>query len=271
MVVDRAGYLPFGEGVGDHRALFVDISLVSVLGADLPPIQTARARKLKLQDPRIVKKYNKSLKLFIKSHDLELRSFQLQNKATFPLTSQDAHEYEILDKIRIEGMKYAEKRYRRLKMGGVPWTPELTDIRVGIEVWMLVLRRNRGCKVSARTIMRKKSKAHMDNVNTNVPDEYTQIEIDKLFLQYKEYISDATSLRQSFQHALASARALEGNTKAATKLATHDRVEAQRLTATRIRRMNGTCRNSGGLAQVVAPNTEGEWVELQDRESMILI
>ena len=89
-----------------------------------------------------------------------------------------------------------------------------------------------------------------------------------MFLQYKEYITDATSLRQSFQHELASAKALEGNTKAATELATQERVEAQRLTALRIRRMNGTCRSNGGLAQVIAPNTEGEWVELQEREPM---
>jgi len=153
-------------------------------------------------------------------------------------------------------------------MGGIPWTPELTDIRVGIEVWMLVLRRNRGCKVSAKTIVRKKSKAHMNDVNTNVPDEYAQVQIDKLFIQYKEYITDATGLRQSFQHELASAKALAGNTKAATELATQERVESQRLTALRIRRMNGTSRTSGGLAQVVAPNTEGEWVELQEREPM---
>ena len=38
VIVDKAGYLPFGVGVGDHRALFVDVSLVSVLGANLPPI-----------------------------------------------------------------------------------------------------------------------------------------------------------------------------------------------------------------------------------------
>ena len=268
VVIDKAGYLPFGEGVGDHRALFVDVSLVSVLGANLPPIQSARARKLKMKDPRIVKKYNKSLKHFFKRHKLDTRSAKLQQNATFPLTPQAAHEYEKLDKIRIEGMKYAEKRCRRLKMGGIPWTPELTDIRVGIEVWMLVLRRNRGCKVSAKTIVRKKSKAHMNDVNTNVPDEYAQLQIDKLFIQYKEYITDATGLRQSFQHELASAKALAGNTKAATELATQERVESQRLTARRIRRMNGTSRTSGGLAQVVAPNTEGEWVELQERESM---
>ena len=131
----------------------MDVSLVSVLGANLPPIQSARARKLKMQDPRIVKKYNKSLKYFFKRHNLDTRSAKLQQNATFPLTLQAAHEYEKLDKIRIEGMKYAEKRCRRLKMGGIPWTPELTDIRVGIEVWMLVLQRNRGCKVSDKTIV----------------------------------------------------------------------------------------------------------------------
>ena len=129
-----------------------------VLGDNLPPIQTARARKLKLQDPRIIKKYNKCLKHFFQRHQLELRSRTLQRHATFPLSSQDAIAYEKLDRIRIDGMKYAEKRCRRLKMGGVPWSPELTYIRVGIEVWMLVIRWNRGCKVSTRTIIRKRVK-----------------------------------------------------------------------------------------------------------------
>ena len=68
---------------------------------------------------------------------------------------------------------------------------------------MLVIPRNRGCKVSARTIIRKKNKAQLNEVNTNVPDELAQLEIDKLFLRYKEYISEATGRRQAFQHSLA--------------------------------------------------------------------
>ena len=34
----KAGYLSFGEGVEDHRPLFVDIVTSSVLGVKLPPI-----------------------------------------------------------------------------------------------------------------------------------------------------------------------------------------------------------------------------------------
>ena len=41
------------------------------------------------------------------------------------------------------------------KDGGVPWTPELSQIRLGIEVWMLVLKRLRGCLVNSRTISEK--------------------------------------------------------------------------------------------------------------------
>lgn len=58
----KADYLPFGEAFGDGRALFMDITLASVMGVDLPPIQSARASKLKLQDPRIVKNTIKIIK-----------------------------------------------------------------------------------------------------------------------------------------------------------------------------------------------------------------
>ena len=60
--VSKAGYLPFEEGVGDHRSLFVDIVISSVLGVKLPSIETATARGLRSQDPILVNKYNKLLK-----------------------------------------------------------------------------------------------------------------------------------------------------------------------------------------------------------------
>lgn len=52
--------------------------------------------------------------------------------------------------------------YRRLKMWGIPWTPELAYIRLGIEVWILAHNKNKGYKVSARKIAMKKTKADMD-------------------------------------------------------------------------------------------------------------
>lgn len=111
---------------------------------------------------------------------MELRTLKLQKTATVPLTTHDPYEYIKLDKIRIEGMKYARKRCRMLKMNGAPWTPELTNIRVEIKVWMLVLKRNTWYKESARTIILKKAKANLDDSNTNVPDEFSQQKIHML-------------------------------------------------------------------------------------------
>ena len=65
----------------------------------------------------------------------------LQERVSFSLKEEVAIEYKSLDKLRIDGMKYTETKCRKLKMGAVPWTPELTKIRMRIEVWMLVLKR----------------------------------------------------------------------------------------------------------------------------------
>lgn len=125
VVIIKTGYLPFGEGVGYHRALFVNIQLISVLGTKLRSIKPARSRKLKLQDPRIRKKYNRALKHFFKKHNLKQRACALQQRA-FTLSSTDSKEYKTLNGIRIQGMKYAEKGCKKSKIGCVPWTPELT-------------------------------------------------------------------------------------------------------------------------------------------------
>ena len=48
------GYLPF---VFDHRALYIDVPLSVVFGHELPPVVRPQARRLKCDDPRIVKRY----------------------------------------------------------------------------------------------------------------------------------------------------------------------------------------------------------------------
>ena len=86
--------------------------------------------------------------------------------------------------------------------GGGGWTPELTHLRLSIEVCILVLKRNRGYKFSARTLLRNKVKVNMGETNTNVPDEAAKQEIKLLFLKYKEYLLEETEMHQIFQHEL---------------------------------------------------------------------
>jgi len=56
ITVIKAGYLVFGEGVGDHRPLFMDVTVTLTLGIKMAVPKKMVARHLKLQDPRVVKK-----------------------------------------------------------------------------------------------------------------------------------------------------------------------------------------------------------------------
>ena len=266
--IRKAGYLAFGEGVGDHRPLFIDVTIASSLGVNLPPPRSVKARRLKLGDPRVIKAYNKALKIYFSRFSLLDQIQLLQAKITYPLSLPAATEFERLDKIRIQGMKYAEKRCRKLRMGGVPWTPELTRIRTRIEVWQLVLRRLQGCLVSARTIIRKKNKASMRDTETNVTQQYAQDQIHKEFDSYKEYVNNSASKRQSFLHELAQAKASKGKLKVSTQLKVILRNEAQRASAARVRRMNGTTRTSQGLPKVIILNPDGVDTEVNDKGQM---
>ena len=83
IVVEKAGYLPFGEGVGDHRALFIDVTIASILGVNLPPDKAASARRINLQDPRIVTKYVKNQIIHVEKiqerHFLEIKKSNAKN------------------------------------------------------------------------------------------------------------------------------------------------------------------------------------------------
>ena len=108
--VTKAGYMPFGEGVGDYIPLMIDINERSVFGNSGAPSSKLRARKLKLNDPRIIKKYLHLLDKFYEKHHIYQKIYDLnQTPVRYPLQPQIATLYEAIDLIRVEGMRYAEK------------------------------------------------------------------------------------------------------------------------------------------------------------------
>lgn len=113
----KNGLSSFWRWGGDYIALFVDGTIASTLGMNLPPYKNAKSHMLKLQDPRLIKKYNKCLNHFFKRHFLSDQTKLLQARVSCPITSEHAKEYERLDKLRIVGMQYAEKQCRKLKKG----------------------------------------------------------------------------------------------------------------------------------------------------------
>jgi len=123
----KAGFLALSPHLGDHRPTYVDIPWKTLLGDDVLHIERPPARRLTTRDPKVVKKYNRLLEDFLLKHHIPSRLETLKqatdDQTTYsPLQLQ---QLEQLDTEITEGMRYAEKRCRKLAMGGLDFSPSL--------------------------------------------------------------------------------------------------------------------------------------------------
>ena len=127
ILVNKAAYLPFGDGAGDHRPLIVDIDEVSVFGAAGVPSGKLKARRQKLNDPRIITKYSSLLHNFYVKDTLYLKLRHLKKiPVSYPIQKEVAKKYEEIYLIQVQGMQHTEKQCCKLHGGKIPWSPEIT-------------------------------------------------------------------------------------------------------------------------------------------------
>jgi hypothetical protein len=156
-------YYAFHETVqSPHWALWVDISFQHAFGCKLQTSTPAAARRLHLKDPWVVQKCNKILEKELQRLRLPQRLFLLETKvrARF-ITEAQAREYEAVHVAGLQCKAHAERKCRKMKMGGVDWSPEYQQSRDVIELWALLQRKKLGMKVSSRRLRRwiRKTKA----------------------------------------------------------------------------------------------------------------
>ena len=115
-------------------------------------------------------------------------------------------EYDALDILREKGMQFAEKRCRKLKMGGVPWSPAIKKAWDQILFWTLVLKRQKRCHVSVRRILRPKKRLKIKG-ETQMNQQEVIDQLDKAYTHYKSLKKRAFDERLNFQEALAQVKA----------------------------------------------------------------
>ena len=211
----RAGYLAFGDTPGDHRCIWIDVPHKMILGYHMADIPRANARRLKLDDPRTVQKYQDILDIFLSSRQVYSRLRELRNtvKPGQQLSPTQEKNYESIDRIRFKGMKIAEKKCRKLKMGKKQWSPALQKARDTILFWTLIKRRLKRCKVGARRILKLKKKLKIQR-NTHLTLQEVDIELSLAYKQYRVCRKHHKELRMNFLESLAQAKADKGDQKA---------------------------------------------------------
>jgi hypothetical protein len=107
-----SGYSAFTWGMySDHRLLWIDIDMESILGTNQPPLWKPQARRLKCENPTLVKKFNLIRMQHARQHNIEDTIKHIQHQIDTNVPMEDwSIEFEALDVIRIEGVMAADAK-----------------------------------------------------------------------------------------------------------------------------------------------------------------
>jgi hypothetical protein len=152
--VNQAGYLPFRDGCeSDHRLICAGFSFRSAFGqVEVKPPQIA-IRKLKADDPRLAKRYNRKVKAALVKEGLIQKAFALQVQVgKHERSTELENDYNWIQGRNVQIRKEIESRLRKLRMGGVEWSPKLQKYCDKIELWKMMKKRCKGRRVSTKRI-----------------------------------------------------------------------------------------------------------------------
>lgn len=163
ITVKRAGFLPFSKLPGDHRAVWMDISLKDVIGYIPPPLALYHARRLKLQDPRIVLKYIHHLKSLLNNQQTLAYIHQLSEIPSTAWTAEHTQQYQQLALTFRSAMMEAERNCRKFHTGAHPWSPILDDARKRQFYWELSIKKLQGLHVPTRKLLKISKRLKISN------------------------------------------------------------------------------------------------------------
>ena len=92
--IDAGGWLRFGEGIGDHRVIYIDIPSQLLLGENKFTIIPPQVLRLKCDDPRVVRKYNEILEKQYQQHNTLQRIETLNQTFHTPMLPEEIVELE---------------------------------------------------------------------------------------------------------------------------------------------------------------------------------
>jgi hypothetical protein len=139
--------------------LWMDVPVELALGYSPSAIAKASPKRLILQDPRIVKKYNAILQEHLVKHDVLPQLQKLETEIVGTLSPAQITEYNRLDNLRIQATLFAQQRCRKLRMGEVPYSTKLCFAGKKIRAWKLLLKKKSGGSVNTKYLHRKLKEA----------------------------------------------------------------------------------------------------------------
>ena len=254
--VSGGGYYGWDESVpSTHRALWLDIPRDQLLGRR-EVTDSFDARRLKMEDPRVTSKYTKyaetQYRKFGIGRQLHLLHQELKARPRHP-TKRQQRRFNWIQKKAYSIRKEAEKHCRKLRKGKVPWSPAIQLLRDKLEVYRLLIKQSKRCRISSRRLRRYLKKAGLaDSGIWRLSLQQLEERRKRAWKKYKRAKKNAPTLREEFLRDLARARAEKKGTTAQREKKRILQEIRQREEARRSRNARGKG-FTGGLKRINIP------------------
>ena len=154
----HAEFLPLWSIMGDHRGIIIDIPEQVLYGEQKLTIARSQARRLQCNRSTVRNKYNRNLFKQLVNHKIPHKIQQLCSQYYVENPAEGNILQEQIDRIKKDSMKFAEKKCRKIGMGAVPYSPSVLIWKNRRDLWSMVIRFHRGCKINRAIIKRKAKK-----------------------------------------------------------------------------------------------------------------
>lgn len=266
----RKGYLAFGDMPSDHRLGWMDVLYTTAFGHKMEPINIPGARRLKTDDPRILKKWIKSYEKSIRESKFHKRVFELEKKVNSrpegtDLTEEEKSTFSKLLNERKKFIEIADRKCRKLYMSNIACSPELNKTKKLVQLIEGTLTRKRGARFSLTKIKRLERKTNHFNLHLmSVEDLKSKLEAAKRKKIQEDKVADQR--RQTYLEQKAAAVAHEKDIDKQTVYKTLIDREKTRNSHRKINHALGKTRTAG-LTKVEVVQ-DGEVVDITEKEAM---
>ena len=214
--IASSGYCDFDEGVQgtrvDHRCIWIDINFQSIFGTLPANLTKFEGRRVKSNDPRIVKTFNERMREHIIRNKLDRDINYIFQHVQYPCSKQMAQLMEKAATKRYEAITYADKRARKLRLGNVPFSEKYKIAVNKVILWRLIVDRKKGRKIRSHTLKKiiKKTKIQqrLSELQALTLEESLR-KMKESIQQYRRIKLTAQSERQQWMNELASTRVRE--------------------------------------------------------------
>ena len=271
--ITQGGYDKGHPEISDHRMIWADITLDSLLGVDRGDLTRPRGKKLQISNRAVTHRFNRLFVQQITHHKLLQKARELEDEIgnATRLTPAQIVQYEGIDEQRCRATAYAEARCSRSPSNDTAFSLKLKKALGKAVVWQQITRKMyAGQRINKRWLINLKEDLGIPEVHFQVPRDLEEAKqaSRRSFEDYKGLKQKAPELRSEYLDTLIQMAEDEDNEQKAKYLRELKSKEQVREVHRRIKIVQGKQRGGGGVRFVHKVEEDGTITTIKDKAEM---